>query len=108
EDSEDAAKERPGGFARLDRARRRFFERRVHKPMPRAHGGEDPRAKAAALAGDLRQREPADPARVDLQLLPQLTVDDRDRGGRPPKLELEDGKPVERRIRDHDALPREE
>ena len=108
QDGEDPAKERPRGFARLDRAGGGFLERRVHEAMPRAHGGEDPRAKPTTLPRDLREREPPHPGGVDLQLLPRRPIEDRDRRRRAAKVQLQDGEPMERRVRNDDGLPRQE
>src|SRR5205814_4896249 len=101
EDLEDAAEEDPRGLARLNGARRGLVERRIDKPIPRPDGREDPRAKAALLAGE---RQPADPARVDLELLTRRAIDDRDRRRRAAEIELDDREAVQRRVRDHDAL----
>jgi hypothetical protein len=75
--------------------------------VPRAHRREDPRAKPPAFA--LGQGEPADLARIELQLLTWLPIEHRDRRCcRLAKLQLEDRKAVERGIRDLDALPDEQ
>ena len=73
--------------------------------MPGAHRGKDPRAKRSFLAG---QREPADPARVDLQLLARLAIEYGDRRRRLAKLQLEDRESVQRGIRNLDPLPDEQ
>jgi hypothetical protein len=93
QDSKDAAEKHPGGLARLDRARCRFLEGRIDEAVARAHGREDPRAKSALLA--LRQREPAHPARIELQLVSWLAIEHGDRRRRLPKLQLEHRKAVE-------------
>jgi hypothetical protein len=106
QDPEDAAEKRPGRFTRLDRARRRFLEGRIDEAVPRAHGRKDPRAKSALLT--LRQREPADPASIQLQLVARLAIEHRDRRRRLAKLQLEDREAVQRGIRDLDTLPDEQ
>ena len=75
--------------------------------MAGAHGGENPRAKPAPRRRR-RPGEPADPPGVDLELLPRLAIDDRDRRGGLAKLQLEHCEAIQRRIRDPDALPREQ
>ena len=74
--------------------------------MPRAHRGKDPGAKPTFLP--LGQREPADPARIDLQLLARLAIEHRDRRRRLAKLQLEDREAVQRGIGDLDTLPDEQ
>jgi hypothetical protein len=74
--------------------------------VPRAHRCEDPRAKPTLLA--LRQREPADPTRIELELVARLPVEHRDRRRGSSKLQLEDREAVQRGIRDLDPLPEEE
>jgi hypothetical protein len=106
EDSENAPEKLPGRFTRFDGADRRLFERRIDEAVPGAYGREDPRAKPALLA--LRQRDPADPARIDLQLLAWLAIEHRDRRGGFPKLQLQDREAVQRGIRNRDPLPNEE
>src|SRR5262249_55921018 len=61
---EDATEEGPCRLARLNRTRGRLLECRIDKPIARADGGEDPRAKSPFLSGE---RQPADPSGVDLQ-----------------------------------------
>jgi TorA maturation chaperone TorD len=56
--------------------------------VPRADRREDPRAKAMFLS--LREREPADPAGIELELLSGLAIEHRDRRRRFPKLQLEE------------------
>ena len=70
--------------------------------MTRSDGGEDPRAEASLTAD---QRQPADPTRVELQLLAWLAVGDRHRRGRATKPEFEDGESIQRRIGELHALP---
>src|SRR6185295_7748493 len=105
QDLEDAADEGPRRLAGFYGARRRLLERRIDKPIPRADGGEDPRPKSPLLA---RERQPPDPARIDLQLLARGAVDDRDRRGRATEIELDDGEAMERGVRDRHALAREQ
>ena len=50
QDPEDAAEKLPGGFTRLDGARRRFLEGGIDEAVARAHRREDPRAKPTPLA----------------------------------------------------------
>jgi hypothetical protein len=52
--------------------------------------------------------QPADPSRIDLQLVTGLAIEDRDRRRRLPKLQLQDREAVQGRIRDQHALPREQ
>src|SRR5262249_40238867 len=105
-DSEDAAEKLPGRFTRFNGASRRLLEGGINEAVPRAHRREDPRAKPALRA--LRQREPADPARIELQLVPRLAVEHGNGRGRLPKLQLKDREAVERRIGDLNALPGEQ
>ena len=106
---EPAAEEGPRGLTRFNRAGGRFFERRIDEAIAGPHGGEDPRAKAPALAGvDQRQREPAHPARIDLQFLAGVAVEHRNRRRRPAKLQLQHREAVERGIRDPHALAGEQ
>lgn len=65
-----------------------------------------PRAKPTPCA--VQEREPADPLRIDLQLVAGLPVEDRDRRRGLAKLQFEDGEPVQRGIRDQYTLPREQ
>src|SRR3970040_469974 len=61
EDRKGATEKLPRGFAGLNRPRGRFLERRIHKPVPRADGREDPRAKPSPFARPQRPRAPAHP-----------------------------------------------
>ncbi|MCA1563386.1 MAG: hypothetical protein LC804_25085 [Acidobacteria bacterium] len=106
EDFENPAKEIPRGLARLDRPRGRLLESGIDEAMPRADRREDPRAKPPTLP--LGQREPADPARIDLQLLARLPIEHRDRRRGLAKLQLEDRETVQRGIGDLDAVPDEQ
>ena len=106
DDREDATEEGPRRLARLDRARGRLLEGRIHEAMARADRREDPRAKPTPAAR--RQREPADPARIELQFLAGRAVEHRDRGRRLAKLQLAHREAIERRVGDRDALPREQ
>src|SRR5262249_21619136 len=99
---EDAAEEEgPCRLARLNRTRGRLLECRIDKPIARADGGEDPRAKSPFLSGE---RQPADPSGVDLQLLTRRAVDDGNRRRRAPEIEFDDGEAMQRGVRDHHAL----
>ena len=106
EDLEDAAKKLPRRFARFDGAGRRFLEGGIDEAVARAHRREDPGAKPPAFA--LGQGEPADPARIDLHFLARLAIQHRDRRRGLAKLQLEDREPMQRRIRDLDAVAHEQ
>src|SRR5688572_26285101 len=106
DDVEHATKKLPGRFTRLNCARGRFFEAGIDEAVAGAHRGKDEGAKATLLP--LGQREPPDPARIDLQLLTRLTIEHRDRRGGFPKLQLEDREAVERGVGDLDAVADEQ
>jgi len=76
--------------------------------MARSHGGEDPGTKPATLRRNARQRQPANPSGVDLQLMTGLAIDNRDRRGGASEVQLQHREAMERRIRNHHALADEQ
>src|SRR5262245_18648474 len=104
-DLEDAPEQGPRRLARFNGAGRRLLERRIDEPIARADGGEDPRPKSPLLAG---KRQPADPARVDLQLLPRGAIHDGNRRCRAAEIELDDDEAMERGVGDHHTLAGEQ
>jgi hypothetical protein len=101
QDLEDPAEEVPRGFARFDGARGRLLEGRIDEAVARSHGREDPRAEPALVPD---QRQPANPARIELELLAGCAVGNWDGRRRAAESQLEDGEAIERRIRQIDAL----
>ena len=85
---------------------RRLLERGIDKAMARADRRKDPGAEA--LPAQQGGGQPADPAGIDLQLLPGLAIGDGNRRGGLAKVQLDHGEAMERRIRNVDALPDEQ
>jgi len=104
---EDAAEELPCSLACLDRALCGLTQARPHETMPRAHRGEDPRSRAAALAVG-PGLQPQHPAGVELHFLAGPAVGDRDGRRRAPEAQLGDREAVQRRVRHLDALAQKE
>src|SRR6266446_233157 len=82
-------------------------EDRPHEAVARADGGEDPRPEAAPLAEEIR-REERHPAGIQLDLLAGAAVGDGYARRGAAEAQFGDGEAVQRRVRDLDALPREE
>ena len=104
--TENAPEELPSRFAGLDGTRRGFFESGIDKPIAGEDGGKDPGPKTPTLLGAQRKSEPAHPARIHLQFLAGIAFEDGDGRSRASKLQLLDGKAVERGVADRHALPR--
>jgi len=86
----------PGGLTRLDGAGGGFLEGGIDEAVPRAHGGKNPGAKPSPFP--LGQREPAHPARIELQFLARIAIEHRNGRRRLAKLQLEDREAVQRGI----------
>ena len=108
EDPEDAAEESPRRFARLDRPPRRLLEGGIHETVAGVHSRENPGPETPVATLALGNRQPTDPARIDLHLLARLAVEHRDRRLRPPEAQLLDGEAVQHRIAEENALPGEQ
>src|SRR6266545_2987326 len=97
QDVEDPAVEGPRRLAGLDGRFRRLPGNRVHEPIARDAGREDPGPETLPASGQI-PLEPADPARVELDLLARLAIRDRYRGGALAEAKLRDGVTPQRRI----------
>ncbi len=99
--AEDAAVKLPRGLTGFDRRGRRFPEDGIDKAVSRADRREDPRAEATTRCPP----QPANPPRVELQLLSRLAIHDAHRRRAAAEAQLAHRIPVEGRIGQFHALP---
>ena len=95
---EDAAVELPRGLAPGDHVLEGLPPRQPHEGVPRDVRSEDQRPQRPPPTRDGIEHHPH-PPEIDLQLMPRLTIDHRDRGAPPAEPELVGRIPVQGPIR---------